>query len=80
MEIKLANASKFKKAYSGMKGCMCGCLGKYFEGEKGIKRIYKKIIRIATLSPDIVAEFNADPEYVYLELKSGRCYAMWYEK
>lgn len=37
--------SKVKRVYSGLKGCMCGCRGKYSESDRSKKIILGKILR-----------------------------------
>lgn len=64
MNLSHLNTKNVVRAYSGEKGCMCGCLGKYYEDEKGIQRIINKIKRAidsgALYSNDYKFDFDSD--------------------
>jgi hypothetical protein len=34
------------RSYSGLRGCMCGCLGKYTEVDQNPEKVYKDMMRI----------------------------------
>ena len=58
MQKTIENVSR---VYTGFPGCMCGCIGKYSEGDRSKKIIFNKIMR----NPN--HKFDADANCVYVQ-------------
>ena len=58
MQKTIENVSR---VYTGLPGCMCGCIGKYNESDRSKKIIFNKIMR----NPN--HKFDADANCVYVQ-------------
>jgi len=56
------DVTKVVRVYSGLRGCMCGCRGKYSESDRSKKIILNKILK----NPN----HKFEEDYVYVDTAS----------
>jgi hypothetical protein len=71
------------KVYSGVRGCMCGCLGTYSETERSTKTRLANIRKAVSPHIDLL-EVNdnrsGDVPYFYVETATGHVYCVYFKE
>jgi hypothetical protein len=76
--IKEINIADVAKIYSGKPGCMCGCKGRYVEGEKAL-RLLNNMKKFLDLSPEIDEGFDLDGKKYVAAENEQRLYVVYYK-
>ena len=61
------------RSYSGLRGCMCGCLGTYTEVEKEPAKVYAKLAQVLR-HPKVQYDENAKCYYYETKTRNNVVY------
>lgn len=64
------------RSYSGLRGCMCGCLGKYSEDPVEMAKALKRVLR----NPNTKYDANAKCFYYETKTRNNVVYVKFEEK
>lgn len=86
--INLLDRQTVERSYSGKKGCMCGCKGKYSEKPSTVQTHLKNALkRIDEMwVTELQVSLSRKPDwtlteiggYIYLEFEDERCYCFYF--